>query len=89
MIWIHEATVVVPVGQRFPLDMLRYDCCYPASQEDVVALGRTLEGTLQRRPTEETKVRVRGHRDSKAGVFTDGRWRSFGVTLEHATARKL
>ncbi len=27
---------------RFPLDMLRYDCCYPQQQSDIVEMERSL-----------------------------------------------
>jgi hypothetical protein len=56
---------VVRGTSSFPLDMLRYDCCYPASQDGVSNMigrgGSTREVTLKA--------------DSPP---TPGRWASFG-----------
>lgn len=60
--------------QPFPLDMLRYDACWPTSQEDTVRLRSSRHGV-------ELAVR-----DGLRGVtvstwrkeFTEARWNSFG-----------
>lgn len=51
----------------FPVDMLRYDCCWPASQEDVPELRDFTDRTATRRIT------LCG-----LGTPTTGRWNSFG-----------
>jgi hypothetical protein len=58
----------------FPIDMLRYDACWPMTQEDVCRM--TLDGTTRGmmpadRPA--VKVRMASHREPTAA-----RWASFG-----------
>lgn len=64
----HMKFTVVGHG-TFPFDMLRYDCCYPASPQDVA----NLEG----RDTREVTLIATSY-------VTTGRWNSFGwdVTKE-------
>jgi len=52
---------------NFPLDMLRYDCCYPSSPQDV----SKIEG---REPREITLIAANPFAPTK------GRWASFGWT---------
>lgn len=71
----------------FPIDMLRYDQCWPATSEDVGKMSMTFGrfGEADFRP-----VTVAAHRDVKAGSFTLERWRSFGwVITGHITSRKI
>ena len=58
----------------FPIDMLRYDCAYPASSEAVSAMGSESRGerTVQRRTVE-----LCSHH-----LPTIDRWRSFGWIVE-------
>lgn len=59
---------------QFPLDMLRYDCCFPASQNDVATISKTLH-----RPGNELHtVTLRYVREYKPNGPTDARWESFG-----------
>lgn len=58
----------------FPLDMLRYDSCYPATSEDATRIGMT----LRREPCpwlldEPHTIELTGPRSPTAG-----RWASFG-----------
>lgn len=55
----------------FPVDMLRYDCCYPASPQDV----NNMDG---REPREVTLVTATVN--PLVGP-TKGRWESFGWTV--------
>lgn len=55
----------------FPLDMLRYDRCFPGSQSDVMSMAEN----------EHTKRRVMlccDSREMRRRGPTEGRWRSFG-----------
>jgi len=56
---------------RFPLDMLRYDLCYPRLQEDI----EQLEESLHRNDPE--RLRVINLRTADCGPTKD-RWASFG-----------
>jgi hypothetical protein len=63
----------------FPLDMLRYDSCYPHSQEDVSkisSLGKSSEDLGQRTITLARRVK------SRIDQPRIDRWASFGWTVE-------
>jgi len=63
------------VGRIFPLDMLRYDACYPASMEDVEKLMFSMSS--ERELVECVKsITLRSFQKP-----TDGRWKSFGWTI--------
>ena len=59
----------------FPMDMARYDACYPASQHD----GTMIEASYDRRyePKLMRLIRLR----STLKPPTEGRWKSFGWTV--------
>ena len=87
VLYEHEATV--EVNGAFPVDMLRYDRCYPASEEDAKAIAQSLAGT-EREPYRVTVKALSPSREH----WTKARWRSFGavvvktVTRKHPTGRK-
>lgn len=57
-------------GMRFPLDMLRYDGCWPASGEDASTIGEMI-GPYKDRP-QVAEVELVSTRPP-----TEGRWASF------------
>lgn len=60
----------------FPVDMLRYDSCFPASQDAVSNIHiKTFPQEAGRR---EVIVELRRYAESKTWTPTDARWRSFG-----------
>jgi hypothetical protein len=59
---------------RFPIDMLRYDRCYPKTSEDASEISRTFLKTLV---NEYCRVDLISEDDP-----TEGRWRSFGWHIE-------
>jgi hypothetical protein len=69
--YVVEFTVRGPVGQSFPIDMLRYDQCWPARQEDAesIAVGAVRE------------VRLRTITVNPEGCVTRDRWASFGFNV--------
>jgi hypothetical protein len=82
----HEAEVIVRAGSVFPLDMLRYDSCWPSRSQDVGELAETLsvEGRkLQREAGGVVRIHVARTTPHKCNsVWTIERWRSFGVVLK-------
>jgi hypothetical protein len=69
---MYATRFTVEGGGQFPFDMLRYDGCYPATQEDVTAM-------VLRRPSERRQVLLETHHPrAGANGLTDERWRSFG-----------
>lgn len=63
--------IVVGSGP-FPIDMLRYDCCSPATEEDSHLIERSMEGW--------TKWEVCVKSELKR-EWTAGRWQSFGWSI--------
>ena len=64
---VRYITFVVQGAGNFPLDMLRYDQCWPSGPEDVEGIAST-ERTL--RTVRLTKI-------DGPGAITTGRWESF------------
>lgn len=58
-------------SRQFPLDMLRYDACWPAGSEDVDKVATTRDD-----PDYRTARRVR--LTSQTRAITPDRWASFG-----------
>ena len=74
-------------GSPFPLDMLRYDTCVPASESDANLIRYTIEDhveTLKSLGWNGTVLLRRFERDG-AGQPTDARWRSFGWEIVSLT----
>jgi len=63
----------------FPLDMLRYDACYPIDSESVSGLEYDRDNRHEPR-----KVQLRSHLNSP----TNARWASFGWLVLRETVRK-
>lgn len=65
-------------GRRFPLDMLRYDACHPATPRDVAILDATI-GEICDVPATWEVIVVR-FSEAKHHNWTVERWKSFSVT---------
>lgn len=77
MLYFHEAEITL--SYPFPLDMLRYDGCYPKNSDD----ARKIEDSIEQHPTERYTVHVCQHSQKKLDPWTDDRWKSFGATVRH------
>ena len=64
----------------FPLDMLRYDCCFPRNSVDAATITRSLDDGGPVGGQEVELVRYFALRPV-GGPITTGRWRSFGWTV--------
>ncbi len=75
---MYMSKFVVEGRGHFPLDMLRYDSCWPSTQSDVAALDYIREDF--RKPPNEKSRRVALSRCHKTKGFkpTSDRWESFG-----------
>lgn len=67
----------------FPLDMLRYDQCWPADSAAVTAIETTYGSELERHGSTVAQQpglrRIRLRKVSGSGIGpTEGRWNSFG-----------
>lgn len=64
---------------RFPIDMLRYDHCFPLQSDDAAKIAATFEHYYSDETVEITLVSYFG----KPNYPTEGRWASFGWTVFH------
>ena len=71
----HQNKAIIRGSGAFPLDMLRYDQCFPASEEDSRKIAQSIEDFYKR----DWMIRVR---KNSSHEFTVGRWESFGCTVE-------
>lgn len=83
--WKHFAEITGSGG--FPIDMLRYDNCTPAKEEDARIIERIndpmIGSPMFSGMGREWTVHVKKFSDIKGhGYWTPERWRSFGCTLE-------
>lgn len=69
----------------FPLDMLRYDYCYPCTSDDAVVIGaEDWNGKGEPRTVELSRTIAH----SKV-TPTEGRWASFGWRLVPGSVRNI
>jgi hypothetical protein len=66
---------------NFPFDMLRYDQCFPATQDATVSINSKLPG--------DRSVEIRRYVSDKTTMPTVGRWASFGWTVSNTSTVKL
>ncbi len=72
-------------GYAFPIDMLRYDDCWPFTADDAREIESSLEGG---KPTDQHVVFVETRTLSKLEPWTVSRWISFGADIEHTLTEK-
>lgn len=75
---MHLKRAEITTSNRFPLDMLRYDSCFPYRGEDVEAIAKSQEG-YPGRPYTVTVARY-SSRKRESG-WTPQRWESFGCRI--------
>lgn len=63
-------------GGVFPVDMLRYDSCFPAQPNDVLEITRAATASTSRR------VNLVRRQRNKTEQLTTDRWRSFGWEVD-------
>jgi hypothetical protein len=62
---------------EFPVDMLRYDSCYPNSERDSSLITSTFD-SWTKTPRERWSICVKS---ASENPWTFGRWSSFGVNI--------
>lgn len=92
--YVQEFTVV-PLREtgmfNFPIDMLRYDHCHPATETDSIAISVTFDKRHDIESFTQSYgsiklTRIVEHKDQ---VPTEGRWRSFGWYVNCVLLRKI
>jgi hypothetical protein len=71
----YRHTATVETHGAFPVDMLRYDACHPATETDAYDIARSV------REHEPVTARVERIDDDRMGRWTDARWRSFAAQI--------
>ena len=77
MKWVHRARV--EGSGDFPVDMLRYDSCWPDTSDDVAFMG-----TMHYSSRGKRALVVACYSPYVSWPFTDKRWLSFGWSCEPA-----
>ncbi len=81
---MYTRTFVVNGSGSFPVDMLRYDCCYPESQADVQ------RAFCERGERVVHLVSQCGEKRHAEQIPTDDRWESFTWrVISKSTPRKI
>lgn len=68
----------------FPIDMLRYDCCWPATEQDshkIENINDPMVDSREDKPYSVTVETARNTRDHGRFIVTEGRWDSFNWKL--------
>ncbi len=75
----------------FPLDMLRYDCCYPGNADAVAEIARHGEGPRERDKVrwESESITLHQRHPTVMNQLTPRRWESFGWEVLISTTRKV
>jgi hypothetical protein len=72
----------------FPIDMLRYDSCWPMRQEDVANITHSLD--VRTRSDQGTTMTLVSYSDTKHSAKpTEARWLSFGWRVGEVKLEKL
>lgn len=81
--WKYRHEFTVQGKSRFPIDMLRYDACFPSRSEDAAAIGHydVTSGPTCQHNEELIDVRLIRYSETKDPRITVGRWQSFGWSV--------
>jgi len=92
--WVIEFTVITrnKMVRRFPIDMLRYDSCYPENEmESVSRINETLSEFIKAKDfTAKPIALIHLSHGNKNWQPTEARWNSFGYkVIEIKQAREV
>lgn len=72
------ATEFEVVGNgAFPLDMLRYDACFPRGSEDAARIGDTLDRDYRVKHRNSEPIKLTHYSSTSKWMPTKDRWSSF------------
>lgn len=84
---LHRATFVGTTP--FPLDMLRYDTCFPWDSQDASRIATSVRGTRDTLPDgTPPPIVVATYKPNASWEWTKGRWATFGWTLIRSNVEK-
>jgi hypothetical protein len=79
----HEATVTCRYA--FPIDMLRYDGCYPRREED----SHRIEASIRGEYDGAFEIEIAKRSPEKGISWAYARWESRGCKIQHIETRRL
>ena len=82
---IYAHIAEVEFSHNFPVDMLRYDECWPEREGNDSA---KIEKSFTDPPMSKVVVRVKTRTNSKTPPWTVDRWRSFNAIITHIESFK-
>jgi hypothetical protein len=68
----------------FPVDMLRYDYCYPVREAED---SYNIAASIRRDTNGPVRIKLRRTIEHKGNLPTSGRWSSFGWTVIESTIK--
>lgn len=71
-------SAVITGSLSFPIDMLRYDGCVPASEQDSQMIGDTFMSSKSKK-LRNWSITVK---KTNSNPFSVGRWQSFGCDIQ-------
>ena len=78
----HDLYALVRARRVFPIDMLRYDCCYPATAADAAKVEYCCQEVRDRRMNKDVVIQLQKKSSLKSTVgWTVARWDSFGIPV--------
>lgn len=84
----HTAKITCNPRSEFPIDMLRYDCAFPATSADSTKIANLMDGRGRIWSAElsgedgPVVIRVARYSDTKEHGFNICRWKTFGCEVE-------
>jgi hypothetical protein len=78
----HYQTFIVETNFRFPIDMMRYDGCFPHTEKDAGLITRNLTDLGN-----NLKVTMGRYVATRANIPTEGRWESFGCKISEVETK--
>lgn len=84
---LYVTTFYVDGNGRFPLDMLRYDSCFPRDGDAVGEIDRRLDPRHDR--SESHPIKLAHYGSSALWQPTVGRWLSFGWGVDRIHTSKV
>ena len=80
-VYVSSAVVVGGRCSTFPVDMLRYDSCFPATGEDAGKVAASLDRVCARGPGDLQHIKLQKYGMREWG-WTERRWENFGWRVE-------
>lgn len=85
-----QTAVCIPkrASATFPLDMLRYDSCYPASETDAHKIENSFSHSGEGKSAKDLAITIVRAVTEPKRPFTVPRWESFGWSIDWTEERR-